>query len=439
VLPASSSDRLGSRSWLTALLLVALALRLAWALAQPVSDDAIDALPDQREYLALGRNLLHGQGLKFFDTRFADEVWAYRTPGYPLLVAACGGGVRAVRVAQAFIDTSTVLAVYLLARRWLRPGASLIAGALVAFNPFLVYFTGLILSETLFTALLAWGMFLLVGRRCEDDAPPGWGSTFRWLTGVVALALSVLVRQSGIGLPLALGVAGAVANRAQGTPYHRRWPLPVGATVVLITFLVLLPWAWRNYRVLGEWVWTATNGGITLYDGFNPDATGASDQAFVAGMPELRRMGEVGRSEYLSGLAKQFIRRQPRRAAELALVKAGRTWSPVPLSQEYGSWKYRTVGLLYTLPLDVLVVLGLLRGSSGGGGLPAAAKVFLLLPAIYFTAVHMLSVGSLRYRVPSEPPMAVVAASVAALPAASFRRSGRGFGAEPEDVPPESE
>jgi hypothetical protein len=51
----------------------------------------------------------------------------------------------------------------------------------------------------------------------------------------------------------------------------------------------------------------------------------------------------------------------------------------------------------------------------------------------------MLSVGSLRYRVPSEPPMAVVAASVAALPAASFRRSGRGFGAEPEDVPPESE
>jgi hypothetical protein len=287
--------------------------------------------------------------------------------------------------------------------------------------------------------MLAWGMFLLVGRRGETEAPHGWASTLRWLAGVVVLALSVLVRQSGIGLPLALGVAGAVANRSAGTPYHRRWPLPVGATVVLVTFLALLPWAWRNSRVLGEWVWTATNGGITLYDGFNPDATGASDQSFVRGMPELRRMGEVGRSEYLSGLAKQFIRRQPRRAAELALVKAGRTWSPVPLSQEYGSWKYRTVGLLYTLPLDVLVVLGLLRGSGGGGGLAPAAKVFLMLPAIYFTAVHVLSVGSLRYRVPSEPPMAVVAASVAALPAASFRRSGRGSGAEPEDVPPESE
>ena len=150
-------------------------------------------------------------------------------------------------------------------------------------------------------------------------------------------------------------------------------------------------------------------------------------------------MGETGRSEYLSDLAKQFIRHQPRRAAELAVVKAARTWSPVPLSQEYGGWKYRTVGLLYTVPLDVLVVLGLLRGATGGGGLPRPAKVFLLLPAIYFTAVHMLSVGSLRYRIPAEPPMAVVAASVAALPAASFRRSGRGFGVLPGVVPRESD
>src|SRR3954469_21250914 len=147
---------------LTVLLLSALAVRLAWALAQPVTDEAIDRLPDQREYLALGRNLLHGQGLKFFDPRFGDEVWAFRTPGYPLLVAACGGSVRAIRVAQALIDTSTVLAAYLLARRWLTAGPSVVAAGVVAVNPFLVYFTGLILTETLFTAMLAWGMLLVL-------------------------------------------------------------------------------------------------------------------------------------------------------------------------------------------------------------------------------------------------------------------------------------
>jgi hypothetical protein len=40
------------------LLLAALAVRLGWALAQPVTDEAIDRLPDQRENLALGRNRL---------------------------------------------------------------------------------------------------------------------------------------------------------------------------------------------------------------------------------------------------------------------------------------------------------------------------------------------------------------------------------------------
>jgi 4-amino-4-deoxy-L-arabinose transferase-like glycosyltransferase len=431
-MPVFASDDPRHRLRLIILLAAALVVRLGWALAQPVTDEAIDRLPDQREYLALGRNLLHGQGLKFFDPRFGDEVWAYRTPGYPLLVAACGGSVRAVRVAQAFLDTSTVLAVYLLARRWLGRGAALVAGAIVAVNPYLIYFTGLVLTETLFICMLAWGMALVVGegdregergRQGEGETrSAGWGQTGWWLLGVLVLVGAILVRQSALFLPLAVAVGAALVNRGAGTPYHRRWPLPVGATVVLITLLVLLPWGWRNKRVVGTWVWTTTNGGITAYDGLNPDATGASDQSFVASMPELRRMGEVDRSAYLSEQAKEFVRRQPRRVAELALMKAGRMWSPVPLSQEYGGWKYRTVGLVYSVPLYLACALGISRRTT----LPRAAKVLLLIPAIYFTAVHMLSVGSLRYRIPAEPPMAVLAASAAVLPAAGWKRSGRG-------------
>jgi hypothetical protein len=250
------------------------------------------------------------------------------------------------------------------------------------------------------------------------------------------LALAVLVRQSAAGLPVVLGIGAAFANRDRGEAYHRRWPLPVGSTMLLLTVLVLLPWAYRNSRVVGRWVWTATNGGITLYDGFNPDATGASDQSFLVSMPELRAMDETARSRHLSDLARDFVRQQPLRVAELAVIKAARTWSPVPLSSEYGGWKYRAVGLLYSLPLDVLVVVGLFRSPRRGGALPRAVKVFLLLPAIYFTAVHMLSVGSLRYRIPVEPPMAVLAASAAVLPGVGgWKRASRG----PEGSPDGSE
>jgi uncharacterized membrane protein len=102
--------------------------------------------------------------------------------------------------------------------------------------------------------------------------------------------------------------------------------------------------------------------------------------------------------------------------AELAVIKVGRTWSPIPLSADYSGLKYTLVGLLYSLPFDLLVIAGLLVNVRNGG-LPKAAKVLLVTPAIYFTLVHALSVGSLRYRIPAEPPMAILAAGGAAVAA----------------------
>jgi hypothetical protein len=118
-------------------------------------------------------------------------------------------------------------------------------------------------------------------------------------------------------------------------------------------------------------------------------------------------MGEIERSAYLSHLAMRFIQQHPLRAAHLAIYKILRTWSPIPLSREYGhNLRYVLVGLLYTLPLFVLTMGGLLSNR-----LPGPAKVLLLLPAIYITIVYAVSVGSIRYRVPADVPMAVIAAS----------------------------
>src|SRR5687768_18082744 len=56
----------------------------------------------------------HNRALPSFPTRRSSDL------GYPVFVAVLGGSVRAVRVAQALLDTSTALAVYLLALRFLR-------------------------------------------------------------------------------------------------------------------------------------------------------------------------------------------------------------------------------------------------------------------------------------------------------------------------------
>jgi hypothetical protein len=444
---------------LPVLCLAALVLRLAWGLSRPADDAAIDPLPDQRGYLEAGRNLLSGAGLWYVDERFGQRVYAVRTPGYPALVALCGGSVRAVRVVQSIVDASTALAIYLLTRRLLRgrardPGtaaagdtpardpngarrscgdvAPLVACVLVAFNPFLVYFSALLLTETLYTAMLAWAMVLLLARR-------GWP----W--GVLLLALGIHVRPAGIGLPLALGVAAAWVRLAGDRQPGERPARPAagrrvvvvvartlaaGALAAALTVAVLLPWAWRNERVLGRWVWSTSNDGITAYDGFHAGATGASDQSFVGTMPRLARMGELERSDFLAAEARRFARENPGRVAELAVAKVARTWSPVPLSAEFGRPLYLAVAALYAVPFDLLVIAGL-----AAGRLPRRVKLFLLLPALYFTAVHAVSVGSLRYRVPAEPPLAVLAAAGAVRLMGTVRAT-KTEGDAPRGAPP---
>ncbi|MFI5378879.1 MAG: ArnT family glycosyltransferase [Tepidisphaerales bacterium] len=381
------------RAPLAVLLALSFGVRLAWGLTQPAEIDS--RLPDQAEYLQLGRNLLHNRQFSFIDERFGAEVYAYRTPGYPALIAACGANLRVLRAVQAAIDTSTVLAAFLLARRWLAPQWALATAIFVAANPFLIYFSGLVLSETLFTAMLIWGVVLLV-------RVPGY------FFGGAVLALSVLVRPSAVALPVMLGCATRILCPPPAKPGGL---VPVGLGMILLTVAVLFPWAARNRGVLGEWVWLTTNNGITRYDGFNPNATGASDQSFLA-WPELRflsHLSETDRDRTLASLADQSIRRQwyqdPSGLVRLALLKIARTWSPIPLSSEFGARRlYLIVAMAYAVPLYLLVLAGLCRGK-----LPAGARVLLILPALYFTVVHAASVGSLRYRMPVEPILAVVA------------------------------
>src|ERR1019366_2351716 len=177
-------------------------------------------------------------------------------------------------------------------------------------------------------------------------------------------------------------------------------------TVAIVIFIGLLPWAWRNERLLGHRIWTTTNSGITLYDGFNPAASGGSDQRFLAEMPVLRTINEVERSQYLRESAEIWIRNHPTEALGLVIKKIARTWSPIPLSAEYARPVYRWTGAIFAIPFDLLVIIGLFSPRLRRG-----AKTLLLVPAIYFTIVHGMSVGSLRYRIPVEPVLAVIAAA----------------------------
>ena len=383
-----------THSILVGILLAGLILRLGWGLSRSGDDQSLRALPDQLEYLQCARQWMSGHDWRFYDPRVDQWVYGSRAPGYPLFLAACGASVRLARVVQSITDISTALAAYLMARRLAQGRWALLSAGLVAFNPFLIYFSSLLLTETLFTAILAWSMYLLLERRV--------------LGGVVLLALGVLVRPSGLLLP-AMMAAAAAWSVSRPLLRVAGW----AAVGVLATFIVLLPWAMRNQRVLGQWIWTTTNGGITAWDGLQPEATGASDQRFVQSMPQLRRMDELGRDAYFRALVRESIQSDPGRALRLSIPKIARTWSPIPLSETFGRPAYVMVGAAYAIPSLILAVTGFVLHLRP----PTTYRrqmLLLLLPLLLLTLIHALSVGSLRYRMPLEPLLAVAAAGGAA-------------------------
>lgn len=88
------------------------------------------------------------------------------------------------------------------------------------------------------------------------------------------------------------------------------------------------------------------------------------------------------------------------RVVQLAGIKFLRIWSPWPNSDTMQGWTYRLAILLGYTPLMVLAVAGAIRFVRRGW--PYALCV---VPAVYFTCLHMIFVGSIRYR---QPPMLVL-------------------------------
>ncbi|MFH5804763.1 ArnT family glycosyltransferase [Alienimonas sp. DA493] len=156
-----------------------------------------------------------------------------------------------------------------------RVGAA--AAWLAAVNPLAVAFSTMLLSESLFAALLTLslaGVAECVRRPIGDARRPN-----RWEPAIWAgLATAGACLTRPVWLPflpcvalLALGLAWKAGDLRRAA-----WTGAFAAA-----FLVgFASWPLRNQRVLGEPVLTTTWGGPTLYDSLGPQATGASDMRF---------------------------------------------------------------------------------------------------------------------------------------------------------------
>lgn len=381
---------------------LALLLRLACVL-RGIAIPAAAPYPDEELHWQLATNLVQRGVLVTDDGRLAA-----RMPVYPLFLAVFAAmgpaGAAAARLAQALLGALCAVLGYRIARRGANPAGAAVAGLLIAVDPFAIFFANLLLTEVVFTFLL----LLLVDAALELWSKP---RSARARFALAALGpLLVLTRPSAAALvPLVwLVLLPALVRRKAWRP-----AVLAGAAGAIVLFL---PWGLRNQTALGTWAWLSTNGGVTLYDAQGPQADGSSNQRFVSELADLPQ-GEVARDAALRTAAVAQIRADPGRVFGLAVAKFRRMWSPWPNVAEYRSGLAANAGAVYSLVLMVGAVLGTVRTVVAGRGSRWSVRgrrTVLVAWALigYFTLLHCVFIGSLRYRVPLSPLLAAVAIRV---------------------------
>jgi 4-amino-4-deoxy-L-arabinose transferase-like glycosyltransferase len=300
--------------------LAALSLRLAFVLTVPLETLAVG---DQADYAAMAENLVAGGGFAIHPGIPTPD----RAPGYPVFVAAVyavsGNSPRAALIAQSVLSALTCLLLFWILRETLEDeNVARLGAGLLAFYPVLIVYCGRLLSETLFTFLVAASM-LLLARHLRRGKP------LEALLAGLVMGAATLVRPGALLMPwLVLGLM-LLYGRSRAVAW-------LGYAAVF--FLTLVPWTMRNQELFGFRSLAARGPGFGLY------VTGhmtrgmsyeAADRAYyeVAARPEYRETAfEKGRSpqaaldQWASREGKELIFAHPLAYARIVAMRLPRFW-----------------------------------------------------------------------------------------------------------------
>ncbi|HVJ67512.1 MAG TPA: glycosyltransferase family 39 protein [Caulifigura sp.] len=396
----------GGTGWRLALVLaVALAVRViaAFVVQASLPPGEPDLIPgDASGYLDLADDIAAGREFAVY----IPPRHVLRMPGFPALLAGStllfGPSPIAARLVLAAIGTLGCYLVFVLGRRLFDERLALIGAAITAVLPTFVGFTPLFLSETVFGVTLVASLIPAATLLMGLTKPETTNSTTLCRAGSCGalIGLACYMRPSWLLWAPFVAALAVVAGRARGITWIAA--ITIGAT----TLLTLVPWALRNQRVTGHFVLTTLWMGPSLYDGLNPDATGDSEMSFFDRENLMGQMSEYDVNREYARRAREFAWNNPGRAIELGFKKLGRYWSLWPNAGQFNSWKHWALMLASSLPLFLATLIGLWRYRTNW-----IVLAITLGPVLYFAAVHAVFVGSIRYRLPAEYPMTLLAAA----------------------------
>jgi 4-amino-4-deoxy-L-arabinose transferase-like glycosyltransferase len=282
---------------------------------------------------------------------------------------------------QSVLGALTCVLVLMIGERLFARQVGVIAAAIAAVYPFLVFYTGVLVAETLFVFLSTALVYVLVRLR--------EARTWRWVVfaGMV-LGMMNLTRPVTLLLPAILFFWAWIEF---GT---KTQAAAIAGMITLAMVLTILPWTVRNYVVTGSVIPLVTTHWATLYGANN--RTIIQNPETVGGwvVPEPMT-DEAYRAAYFAFL-RHFFLHEPMELVRLELHKLKRFWSIFPKTQTAsrdGVISLFSYGVL--LPFFMLGMVLSLR---------TPQKPWVLFAWIlYFSLTTLIMHGATRYRLPVEP------------------------------------
>ena len=238
-------------------IVLALLLRLLFALPVLVHPERSFVPGDSERYHRLAINVA-------FRGSFSinDEPYFLRPPAYPaflaLLYRAFGANERIAVLAQIVVSVITVALLGMLTKALFGSGA-VHAMLLFAINPLSIAMCVVLMSETLFSALICGALvaflhgYLMHARNRHANAI-GWFVICGVLSGIAVLCRSVAIGALPLLALLTLFACRQCSYRAR---------VMQSLVLVVTALLIVLPWMLRNRFSLGRYL-IDTNGQVTL-------------------------------------------------------------------------------------------------------------------------------------------------------------------------------
>ncbi len=337
--------------------------------------------PDASAYTTSGLKLFHGESIN-------PAVM----PLYPIMSYLSGGGWKQL-VLDCLFSTGTIYLVYQIALQlFKRHSVGVWAALATAIYPFFIFYAISGLTESSYIFFLTLCFYFLYRQQ------------FLW--GCIIAVTTILIRPTTDLLNPLLILAFVLLVHKQ----HWRQGLKWVAVYFGMYAILLSPWWLYNYQRFGSFVRLDLGSGVVLYSGNNPlnKSGGGIDGADVNFKAFDQIKDPVARNAALTRAAIQYIEANPWHVVKLDMVKFLRFWRLYPYAPSYTNVFTIMASLLSfgVMLLLCCIYLGMYLKEDWQKIAP------ILLLALYLTAVHSVTIGSIRYRLPLEPFIIILGAVV---------------------------